>query len=244
MYGSANKARTALYGAAIIFGGLAILGLFDFAFGGQYPPRKSAPFADPSPKGTAKGGKLGLADFAAIRADKFCGAGAEGLNSALGGDAGFRVRGIIVHSDPARSLVFIEVPGEAEQSAYKAGDTVRGAKLLGIAENFAEFEIGGKPVRINLYETDEPVAAPPGPPPVMGTPPPPAAGPSPVDAGAQPPWLDKMPPQARELWLQASPEEREQFLKLSPEEQKKAVRKLLRQKRGPGGPPGPAPAEE
>jgi hypothetical protein len=228
MYGSANKAKTALYCVAVLFGGLAAFCLIDIVFSGEYPARKSAVLSDPRPKWAAGAGKRGLADFAAIRADKFCGPGAEGLNSTLGGDAGFRVRGVIVHSDPARSLAFIEVLGEAEQTTARAGDSVKGAKILAIDPNFVEFEIAGKPVRINLYEVEESVPPPPAAPP--GVVPPPVAGAAPV-----PEFLNTLPPAARDLWVKATPEQRDQFMKMSPEEQKKAVRQMLKKNRPKGG---------
>jgi hypothetical protein len=65
------------------------------------------------------------------------------------------VRGIVVHSDPALSRAFIEVPGISEQRVYARGEEVHGSEILSISKDAVVLRRGEEDITLAVRYEDE-----------------------------------------------------------------------------------------
>ncbi len=91
-----------------------------------------------------------LDDYVAIKPDRFCGMASEPTvaprtNTSIrptGMQAVYILRGTLIHSNPALSRAFIDVPGVSAQQAYHTGEEVQGAKILSIKNSSVALKKG------------------------------------------------------------------------------------------------------
>lgn len=142
-----------LYGLVLLLLAWTGEGLFALIDGEGTLKKKSGVFQRvPATSGLAPQTES-LDDYVAIKPDRFC--GLENEKPATPRESSFKIRktgfqavyilrGTLVHSNPALSRAFIEVPGVSAQQAFHAGEEVHGAKILTIEKD-----------RVALQKSDE-----------------------------------------------------------------------------------------
>ncbi len=218
----ANRISIVFYVVAILFTGLTAWGFMDFVFPAPPPKRVAGLFANPLPKIKQKTGrKVDLSEYDTIRADRFSGFTAQGepikKMPGKGKEAVFRLRGTAIHSNPALSSAFLEVPGVDGQKAYYPGEKVHSAELIRIDQDYVELKVGDKTVKLEVFEDEEP--APRG----QHKP-----GHRPPGALAMPKWMQKLPPEVKKYWDMVPPDKKAEFLKLPKEQQRELMKKAIK----------------
>jgi len=141
------------------------------------------------------------------------------------------LRGTLIHSNPALSWAFIEMPGVREQRGYRVGETIDNAEIVAIDDEEIRLRRGDEEITVTVSFSDDgrspqrveavpqpnpPTAANPAPPP---SPPPQAAPQSPPqegqEGGAQrfQRFLDRLSPEDREKFLSLPEDQRMEFLR-------------------------------
>ncbi len=158
MSSSTGRKNYLFYGLAALPGLLAFLSLVDLMAGkgpvaGKRELFKAIRFKRETSRPAARAD-----DYLTIQANRFCGASSPwtppGGKPKSGYRAVYLLRGTAIHSDPSRSLAFIEVPGVDGQKAYRVGDDVHGALLREIHPDSVVLSRGGESIEVDLCYRD------------------------------------------------------------------------------------------
>ena len=232
MDGAVNNIRRGLYGLALLLGALAFLALLDLLF----PPRPEGmdrSLLAPIPRVKGAGpGKESLQDYAAIQPGCFLGTvpdlpprGRRARPGPVPARKLFVLRGTMIHSDPARSCAFIDLPGKEGQQAFFPGDSVQGAKLIEVAADHVLLRKGEQTIKLEVSLEEE---APKG----FG---PPGQPRSPGEGGQEVTVENLLEryPQIRPFWEGATAKEKDRIrraLKFPPDRRNKVIRAILLRK--------------
>ena len=156
--GSIDRKKLLFYGLAALPGILAFFTLADLVAGEGPVARKRKLFVPIRFKKEASRPVVKEDDYLTIQANRFCGASSPWTprrgKARTGYQAVYLLRGTAIHSDPSRSLAFIEVPGVDGQKAYHVGDDVHGAVLSEIRPDSVILKRGEETIELDLSYED------------------------------------------------------------------------------------------
>lgn len=157
MHAITNKIGLLLLLVSMALAGLSGWKVLGYVEGKNFPERKKDLFKNPLPSTKHHAtGKVSLDDYVTVRPDRFCGYTPSGKpiqkTEGSGKEAVYVLKGVTIHSNPALSSAFIEIPGVEKQAAYYPGDDVHGASLVRIAPEFVELEVDGELRKIEMVE--------------------------------------------------------------------------------------------
>jgi len=217
MSGLSNNLPVVIYLIAALLVALTASTLFDFVFAASPAMKNRKVFAAVNGASHHLDGQVSLDDYITVLPDRFCGytSGRTPFKRRKGAglEAVYVLRGTAIHSDPALSRAFIEVPGVSAQQAYRPGDDVHGARLVRIENDHVEMKKGQQAIRIDVsFDVDAPVGF---------------GQQNPGDRSLEE-MLKKLPPAARKLMNRATPQQRQHVMNLPPAERMRALRTYLR----------------
>jgi len=148
------------------------------------------------------------------------------------------LRGTLIHSNPALSWAFIEMPGVREQRGYRIGETIDNAEIVAIDDEEIRLRRGDEEITVMVSFSEDgrsaqrveavpqpnsPTAAnpapAPSPPPQAASPPPQTAPQAPAQEGQEggtqrfQRFLDRLSPEEREKFLSLPEDQRMEFLR-------------------------------
>jgi type II secretory pathway component PulC len=221
MHTSAGKIRAGLYLVVLALVMLTALSAMNMVDENRYGPRGKNIGSLLKQTKMAKKGRVSLDDYKAIRPDRFCGrptvSGPVRRKGGAAKETVFVLRGTAIHTDPARSYAFIEVPGADGQHACRVGEEVHGARLMLIERDFVEIEYLGKTVTVEVTEEEEP------------------RGSRDAEADDAEKWARKLPPEVKRRIMESmSPGERRKWKRMSPNEKRKLIKEFRKRFEGGG----------
>ncbi len=230
MRSSVDRKKVLFYAVALLPGILAFFSFTDLLVGEGPVTRKRKLFRTIRFKKEAARPVVKEDDYLTIQANRFCGASSPGIPAGgrrkTGYQAVYLLRGTAIHSDPSRSVAFIEVPGVEGQRTYRVGDDVHGAILSEIHTDSVILKRGGETIELDLSYEDLPLSRKeregglerPNPPRGTG---------------------DALPrDQVRALLRNMNPARRRKIMNLPPAQRLRVLRNLLRKIRRQGGQEG------
>jgi len=162
-----NRVQLLLYLLPVLAAGLVIGGLARLVMASQLVPRNPEVLRKVKGIASHEDVEVDVDDYVAIRPSCFFRPRAaptlpvrrEGepprAPARTGMSAVYVVRGIVVHSDPTLSRVFIEVPGVSEQKVYACGEEVHGSKVVSISKDAVVLRRGEEDTTLALRYEDE-----------------------------------------------------------------------------------------
>jgi hypothetical protein len=233
MSGLTSKISLLLYAIAVALAALVADGAIRLASATRAVPRNRELFAKIYGPARTDAGTVTAEDYAAIQPDLFCAREARPpapveprrYIPTSGRRSAFVLRGTLIHTNPALSRAFIEIPGMSEQQAYRLGDTVGGAEIIAIEDDTAELRRGDEIITIQVSfgeQSPQSFLTPAG-----------AASSSaaPMDPAALQEAMRRLPRSIQEVLQRVEPQERNRILQLEPSERMRALRDLMRAQR-------------
>jgi hypothetical protein len=185
----------------------------------------------------AETGTIAIDDYVVIRPESFCGLSNNVRvytpetrhgrpTPATDVSTVYVLRGTILHSNPALSRAFIEVPGVSEQTVYQCGDNVHGAMLVSIGADRVALRRGAETMELTV-SFDEEVR--------QGFRHPTASREEGRTLATEGEDLQEavkqLHPVYRDAMMRATPEEQQRLLRMSPSERMRALRVIMKRLR-------------
>ncbi|MBN1421385.1 MAG: hypothetical protein JXP34_21610 [Planctomycetes bacterium] len=244
---SVSKHAIVVYAVALLFAVLAVDRVAGLVLGRPAEPRRLDLLKEIRTVTESGARESTIEDYETVRADRFLrpvpppppsssfSSSPSAPSPTSSGEAPrpiYILRGTLIHSNPALSWAFIEIPGVREQQGYRLGDTIDNAQIVSIEDEEIRLRRGDEEITVTVSFTEdgrseqrveaartEERRPEPRPEPSTSSPPPqvssqesPRAGGPRSSQGFQR-FLDRLSPEDRETFLSLPQDQRMEFIR-------------------------------